>query len=347
MNHNSTMLKRFKQATLKSLKTTGVSTLVQNSRWRRQRLLILAYHGVSLDDEHLWNQTQYMPAEVLRTRLQQLKESRCNVLPLDEAIKRLYANDLPDRAVAITFDDGTADFYQKAFPLLKEFNFPVTLYLTTFYSHYNRPVFDLMCSYLLWKGRSHALDMKALTGQESRLEIRDWDAQESARRSIHAFVRDQKMSAGEKDALLANLAVQLNVDYDALLERRIMHNLTQVEVKQLAADGVDVQLHTHRHRTPKDRDLFIREIEDNRKSIEAMTGTRASHFCYPSGAYDLEFLPWLQESGVISATTCEPGFASQSSNCLLLPRVLDNPALAPIEFESWLTGVSAALPHRR
>ena len=75
-----------------------------------------------------------MPPEVLLTRLKQLKKKRCNVLPLEEAIKRLYANDLPDRAVAITFDDGTADFYQKAFPLLKEFEFPVTLYLTTFYS---------------------------------------------------------------------------------------------------------------------------------------------------------------------------------------------------------------------
>ena len=32
------MLKKFKQATLRSLKTSGVSTLVQNSRWRRQRL---------------------------------------------------------------------------------------------------------------------------------------------------------------------------------------------------------------------------------------------------------------------------------------------------------------------
>src|SRR5439155_9861198 len=94
------------------------------------------------------------------------------------------------------------------------------------------------------------------------------------------------------------------------------------------------------------RDLFLREIEDNRKSIEAMTGTRAVHLCYPSGAYDRAFLPWLKESGVVSATTCEPGFASVDADRLLLPRVLDNPALSPIEFESWLTGVSAALPRR-
>ena len=126
-----------------------------------------------------------------------------------------------------------------------------------------------------------------------------------------------------------------------------MHLLAPDEVMRLAADGADIQLHTHRHRTPLDRELFLREIEDNRQSIQAMTGLRPSHFCYPSGVYDHRFLPWLQEAGIVSATTCETGFASRSSNQLLLPRFLDNAALSSIEFESWLTGVSAALPRRR
>src|SRR5213593_2633287 len=124
------MLKRLKQATLQSLKTSGISAAVHNSRWRRQRLLILAYHGISLTDEHLWSGSQFMPADVFRNRLTQLKRSNCAVLPLGEAIARLYANDLPDRAVVLTFDDGTSDFLGKAFPLLREFDFPATLYLT-------------------------------------------------------------------------------------------------------------------------------------------------------------------------------------------------------------------------
>ncbi|HVS21808.1 MAG TPA: polysaccharide deacetylase family protein, partial [Pyrinomonadaceae bacterium] len=210
------MLKKFKQVTLQSLKTAGVSTLVRDSRWRRQRLLILAYHGISLTDEHLWNSSQFMPADVLRMRFELLKKSNCAVLPLDEAVKHLYANDLPDRAVAITFDDGTSDFYRRAFPVIKEFGFPVTLYLTTFYTHYNRPVFDLMCSYLLWKGRNEVLDLRALTGQESRIDLRGQASQEAALAEIKAFARARKMSAEDKDALLASLAAQIRVDYDAL-----------------------------------------------------------------------------------------------------------------------------------
>jgi peptidoglycan/xylan/chitin deacetylase (PgdA/CDA1 family) len=342
-----TMLKKFKQAALKSLKSAGVSTLVHNSRWRRQRLLILAYHGVALTDEHLFNGSQFISADLFRDRLELLRRSKCAVLPLGEAVERLYRNDLPDRAVTITFDDGLSDFYRRAFPLIREFEVPVTLYLTTFYSHYQRPVFDLMCSYLLWKGEGRALDLKKLTGQNLKTNLQTLDEREDVLGQIHAFARVEKLSADDKDAFAASLAAQLDVDYDALLEQRLMNNLTPDEVGILSAGGIDVQLHTHRHRTPMDRKLFLREIEDNRQSIQGMTGKSPTHFCYPSGVYDQSFLPWLREAGVVSATTCESGFASQSSNQLLLPRFLDNATLSPIEFESWLTGVSAALPRRR
>jgi peptidoglycan/xylan/chitin deacetylase (PgdA/CDA1 family) len=269
------------------------------------------------------------------------------VLPLGEAVERLYADDLPDRAVALTFDDGTSDFSRKAFPLLKEFEFPATLYLTTFYTHYNRPVFDLMCSYLLWKGRNNTVDLKTLTQGDVKIDLLTQDAQQVALNKIKRFAREQELSAEAKDSLLATLAAQLHIDYAALIGYRLMHNLTTAEVQQLAADGADIQLHTHRHRTPMDRELFLREIEDNRVSIKALTGRRPLHFCYPSGVHDPAFLPWLQESGIISATTCDIGFASPTSNALLLPRVLDNPRLSTIEFESWLTGISAVLPRRR
>jgi peptidoglycan/xylan/chitin deacetylase (PgdA/CDA1 family) len=341
------MLKKFKQAALQSLKTSGVSSLVQNSRWRRERLLILAYHGISLSDEHIWNGSQFLSADIFRTRLEILKKSNCVVLPLAEAVERLYANDLPDRAVAITFDDGTSDFYRRAFPLFKEFGFPVTLYLTTFYSYYQKPVFDLMCSYLLWKGQSKTLDLKQLTGQDLKTDLHRNDFREAALCQIHAFARGQKLSADEKDAFATSLAAHLDVDYDALLEQRILHNLTAEEVGRLAATGVDIQLHTHRHRTPIDQQLFLREIEDNRRSILDMTGTTASHFCYPSGRHHPAFLPWLREAGVVSATTCERGFASRSSDRLLMPRLLDSNTLSRIEFEGWLTGVSAILPQRQ
>jgi len=340
------MLKKLKQVTLQSLKSAGVSALVQDSRWRRQRLLILAYHGISMRDEHEWNGSQYISPETLHLRMQQLQRSGSSVLPLGEAVERLYRNDLPDRAVALTFDDGFADFYHRAFPIINDFGYPVTLYLTTFYSYYNRPVFDVMCSYLLWRGRSRTLSAREFSGEDTRVNLATNDAREAVLKKIRDFAAQQQLSAEEKDARAAALAAHLGVDYDELLKDRVIHNVTPAEAKELSARGVDVQLHTHRHRTPLDRNLFRREIEDNRQRINEITGKNPRHFCYPSGVYARRFLPWLDEAGIKSATTCEVGFASRNSNPLLLPRFLDNNTMAPIEFEAWLTGVSLALPRR-
>ena len=338
------MLKTLKQVTLGTLKTSGVYRLVEHSRWRRRRLLILAYHGVSLADEHSWNGALFMPPDLFRARLQLIRKYGCTVLPLGDALRRLYARDLPEKCVAITFDDGTSDFYQQAYPLLREFDWPVTLYLTTFYCDFNRPVFDVICAYLLWKGRAATLNLKQLTGQDMKLDLSAAPARQAALDELQRFVRKQQQSAEDKDALATSLAEKLKVDYETVLEKRILHLLNPVEVKQLAAGGVDVQLHTHRHRTPLNRELFLREIEDNRRRIEAMTGRTPSHFCYPSGHYHPLFSQWLQETGIETATTCEPGLASPHSDRMLLPRLLDVSSLSPVEFTGWLSGVAATLP---
>lgn len=340
------MLKKFKQATLKSLKTTGVTSLVHNSRWRRERLLILAYHGISTHDEHLWDDSMFMPAAVFARRLELIKRSGCQVLPLAEAVTRLYTNTLPDRSVAITFDDGTQDFYRTAFPLLREYNFPVTVYLSTFYADFNRPVFDVMAAYLLWRGRAGLLSLRHLMGRDETIELRSGSAREHALNLIRDFTTAQNLSAAEKDSLLAQTAEDLQVDYRELVARRAIHLLNQDEIKSLADQGVDFQLHTHRHRTPMNRELFLREVDENRQRIQQITGLDATHFCYPSGVYDTAFLPWLREAGVTSATTCDFGLASRSYDSLLLPRLVDVSSLSEIEFEGWLSGISAVLPRR-
>jgi hypothetical protein len=123
--------------------------------------------------------------------------------------------------------------------------------------------------------------------------------------------------------------------------------MTPAEVAEIARGGIDVQLHTHRHRTPFEEQLFAREVRDNRKWLSGVTGRHATHFCYPSGVYSPEFWPWLRAEGVVSATTCDPGIATPSSERLLLPRFLDSMSVSDLEFEGWLCGFSSCLPHRR
>ena len=45
---------------------------------------------------------------------------------------------------------------------------------------------------------------------------------------------------------------------------------TPEQVSEIVRGGIDVQLHTHRHRTPSDAALFKREIEDNRRELQAV-----------------------------------------------------------------------------
>jgi peptidoglycan/xylan/chitin deacetylase (PgdA/CDA1 family) len=122
--------------------------------------------------------------------------------------------------------------------------------------------------------------------------------------------------------------------------------MTPDQVKDIHAGGISVELHTHRHRTPRDPQLFTREIRENREKIEAITGETPRHFCYPSGVWRPEMLPLLSENRVISATTCAPGLAMRGSSPLLLPRHVDTASQASAEFDGWLSGVSQFLPKR-
>src|SRR5207237_10726165 len=136
-------------------------------------------------------------------------------------------------------DDGLADFYLRVYPLIREFDLPATCYLTTFYCEFNRPVFDPMVSYLLWKGRMQNLDLKPLIGGEFNLSRRFHEAQHVARVAILEHAKSEKLSAEDKDELLTKLAQALGVDYESLLAQRVIENVTPAEVTEMAAEGVD------------------------------------------------------------------------------------------------------------
>lgn len=346
-SHRISVLKSLKQRTLTAATRSGLMSLARDSGWRGRRLLILAYHGVSASDEHEWDGSLYIPPTLLRARFTALRDGGYRVLPLDEAVRRLYDGSLPPRAVAITFDDGAADFYSQARPLLEEFGYPATVYLTSYYALYQRPVFNTMLRYVLWKARGTPLDASGFIESTGPLSTQDGTDREAIFQSVLRTCVDRGLSGADKDAIITALAGRLGLDYDSIIARRTLCIMSADEVGSLPKDLIDVQLHTHRHRVPVDRGSFVREIDENRAAIASMTGgAPAVHFCYPSGVTHRSFASWLTESGVVSATTTLPGIASQHSDPLMLPRLVDTVHVSPVEFEGWLTGTSAFLPRR-
>ena len=329
------------------MKTAGLFVRSGRSRWRQDRLLILGYHGISQHDEHQWKPDLFITPELLNSRLRFLRSSGFNILPLDEALRQLRAGTLPERSVSLTFDDGYVDFFRIAQPILKAHDCPATVYLTTYYSDRNLPIPGITAAYMVWMSPSFVGRLKSVPESFGHVDLRDPGVRRRVSTEVGVYFNDERtLVPARKHELLETLAEELRFDFAGLRKRRLMHLMTPEEATLVAREGVDIQLHSHRHWVPADETLVRREILENRARIEAITGRPAQHFCYPSGVHYPELLGWLGKLDVVSATTCDTGLAAPTDNPLLLPRFLDHSCVSPTEFEAWATGALRALPRR-
>jgi len=103
--------------------------------------VILQYHHVALDTPP---STSISPND-FRIHMEYLRDNDFTVIPLDEMIERLRNHEeLPEKAVAITFDDGYLSIYDEAFPLLQGFDFPFTVFIST------QPIDDSQANFMSW-----------------------------------------------------------------------------------------------------------------------------------------------------------------------------------------------------
>ena len=90
--------------------------------------VVLLYHHVASDTPP---STSISPQD-FRSHLEYLRDNGFNVVGLDVMVEALRAGrELPERAVAITFDDGYASIYETAFPMLRAFDFPFAFFVST------------------------------------------------------------------------------------------------------------------------------------------------------------------------------------------------------------------------
>lgn len=341
------MLRQAKLLMLGAMRETGAMRVISGLTWRKRKLLVLCYHGISLSDEHLWNPGLFMPGGMLEKRLRRLREGGFHVLPLGEAVERLRRGDLPPRAVTLTFDDGFADFYYQAYPLLRSYGLPATVYLTTYYCYYNRPIFGLITHYLLWRAKEQGrVTANLALGWDTAQDLATPKGILGAHALLNRYVEKREMSASAKEEVAQALASHLGIDYGEIRSTHMLTLMKPDQVAEIHKNGISVELHTHRHRTPRDPALLAREIRENREKIQGITGESPKHFCYPSGVWRSDMFPVLEENGVASATTCDPGLANSNTPPLLLPRYVDTTTQTDAEFDGWLSGVCQFLPRK-
>ena len=93
----------------------------------KSRGAILMYHSVNESGDFF----SVTPAQ-FRSQMELLHKRGYEVVSLPEICSRLTARTLSGKEVAITFDDGYRDNYTHAFPILKEFAFPATIFVTIY-----------------------------------------------------------------------------------------------------------------------------------------------------------------------------------------------------------------------
>ncbi len=305
--------------------------------WLSRRLLhkklrILCYHGFSILDEHEFRPGLFIEPDVFARRMQYLADKKYNIISLQEAYELKEKRLFPDDAVVLTIDDGFYSVLKLSLPILRKHNFPATLYLTSYYFDKNSPVFRLAVDYMFFKTKkiNIPLETLAIPGLFSQ---DDSDASEKIiTYGIQLETEDQRID------ILKKLGTLLDVDYEALNVSRILNLITLPEINDLLDGGIDIQLHTHRHRFPTDYETASYEIEKNKKIINPHLRQPMTHFCYPNGVWGNDHWPVLEDHKILTATTCVTGLIDYDTPNYSLDRILDDMRISQIEFEAEISG---------
>lgn len=311
----------------------------------RNKLLILCYHGFAFDDEAQFRPKLFMTPKLFAQRMERLKKWRLNVIPLGDAVDRLNSGTLPERSAVITIDDGFASVEKLALDVLQKHKLPSTLYVTSYYVNKGTPIFRLAVQYLFWKSTVHQANLGALpwlpSDDHSHASKVDLTDNATAEKLIWACIDfgEKSCTEPERQTILLELANRLDVNFAPVLESRALALLTGDEIRHLSESGVDIQLHTHRHTLPvTDLNQANEELVHNRDQLSQFVSTPLVHFCYPSGVWHQDHWSMLEENGVLSATTCDPGHNDAQSHRFALTRFLDAESISEIEFDSEVSG---------
>jgi peptidoglycan/xylan/chitin deacetylase (PgdA/CDA1 family) len=255
-----------------------------------------------------------MHARTFRERLRWICEW-CNVLPLEDAVAALARGTLPERAWAITFDDGYADNFAVAMPILREHCLPATFFIATGFLDGGRMWNDTVIEALRRTARS-TLDLSPLG-----LGTHALGSVEERRAAIDALLGKLKYQPVEER--------QHNVDAVASAAGATLPDdlmMTAAQVRELASAGMGIGAHTVMHPILARIDVpsARRDIADGRDALAAITAQPVRLFAYPNGKpirdYDAEHVGMVRSLGFSAAVSTSPGAARTDDSLFELPR---------------------------
>ncbi|HZM71252.1 MAG TPA: polysaccharide deacetylase family protein [Candidatus Cryosericum sp.] len=240
------------------------------------RGVILAYHRVlprRLMPQFPLFEDLITPQESFDDQMGLLRRSAC-VLPLEDVIGTLRSGRrLPPRTVALTFDDGYADNFQFAFPVLRRHRLPATVFLATGYVGGKRGLF-FWDEVSRWRSEGcHEVEVEGL----GRRRIGRRRERDRLIQALKALPVDEITRRVGEAASRAGVRPSADAAGDFL---------TWDQVRQMQEGGIRFAAHTVSHcllprESPERR---FEEVASSRKAVEAETGRPCTLFCYPDGA---------------------------------------------------------------
>jgi peptidoglycan/xylan/chitin deacetylase (PgdA/CDA1 family) len=281
---------------------------------RLQRFQILVYHRVSHDSDPFFPPVS---PGVFEQQLEFLKQSY-NVLDLGELVEHCKRGSLPDRAVAITFDDGYEDNYSVAYPILKNAGLRATIFVTTGVIETGK---------VLWHHRifrafryATVLRVAEIAGEPLHIVL---ESERGAKESLgRALTHARTLPAEKCVRFAAEIEEKLRPDFNGWAR---VSMLKWGQMREMYRYGIRFGSHTVTHPilTRIDDEQIKRELRESRAQLQEEIGGPIAGFAYPNGQacdYDARTIGLLKQAGYEWAVTTRFGYNTRADDVFQLKR---------------------------
>ena len=319
----SRALNRLRHASKVAAHHLGVLAVLRRMR-RRECSLILRYHAVAPDDlpaPAYAGPDITIPRSLFAAQMRFLRRAYAPV-PLATIVEAIGRGEAPPAGtVAITLDDGYADNYHQAFPVLQSLRLPATVYVVTETLDGGPSLWMSELRAAMMASHAPRLRVEIGGGYEFALEG-EAERQQSIKDLTNVLV---PVDAALRRRILTTIRHELAVNGNADLAQTM---LTSAQIREMHEGGITIGAHTqtHSNMTLISAEQARIEIAGSRERLEAIVGAPVPDFAYPNtgGRYphcNQSVAAIIQQLGFRSAVTSRPGIIGATSDAFLLPRI--------------------------
>jgi peptidoglycan/xylan/chitin deacetylase (PgdA/CDA1 family) len=245
------------------------------------------------------------------------------VVHLHDLIKAEQGRSSRDKPLAaVTFDDGYHDVYSNARRILRRYDCPMTLFVTTGAIGTAREFWwDTICRIFLETEFLPSNLSFEVAGETRHWPIPPFDKKSGREEIVYEIWAE--LRPRPHDAQMRGVGKLGQWAGCSLVAREAHRAMTKEEVREISDGLVVIGAHTVTHPTlPAHRyEDQYREIVESRRVCEELVDGPVNAFAYPFGDHDDATVSAVRKAGFSWACTVNPGFIRPGTDPIRLPRL--------------------------